>query len=120
MNAYTIANKLAAVLFSDNPDQLRRDVVEFGGITYLVISGTGDGCFAYNAADVEAWIDGRDEDTDEEVYQDFCDSLTANSSRELAVAVYLDCKQVICEEGTCYDALEEDELALLDIVREVI
>jgi len=116
MKAYRIADKLAAVLFPSNPDQLWREVVELAGHKYIVTDGTGDGCFAYDCKDIQRWLDNRTSDD----YQSFCDACCPEDSIELAVAVYLDCGKVIDEGGSCRPVLDDAAVGLLEIVRDVI
>jgi hypothetical protein len=103
---------------------------------YIITTGTGDGCFAYLATDVQKWIEDFEaredhdetdtyqgycdavnalEDHDEtDTYQDFCDSVNALEDHWLAVEVYRNLELVVCSPGLCTPILSDEDIWDLD------
>jgi hypothetical protein len=79
---------------------------EIDGNRYIVTTGTGDGCFAYDADDVESFLD--DLDGAEFDYNDFCQDVSPNADRDLAEALATHDVR-ICRGGSCTFVLNDAE-----------
>lgn len=81
---------------------------EIEGNRYIVTTGTGEGCFAYDADDVERFLDRLEESGKAFDYADFCSDVSPNADRDLAEALATHDVR-ICRGGSCMSVLENDE-----------
>lgn len=84
-----------------------RDIMHEGRL-YLVTAGTGEGVFAYAAADFDAGLDAA-EAVDTEQYGAFCDTCEPEESEDVARAVYAATGLQICAGGSCTRVVDFDD-----------
>ena len=103
MTSQTIAHRLAACLsFNEGVTATTEDI---DGVAYVLTRGTGEGCdFAYEADDVETWLDARD-DAEAGYSEDFANEVDCVDDAALALAL-LAMGYRIGRSGTCKDALD--------------
>lgn len=99
--------------------QVQAQEITVEGTRYVVTTGTGEiwygrtggeACFAYDAADVEAL-------PDVDSYQSFCDRISPEEDRRLAIALAATHELRLTAPGSCSPVLSDEEYAL---VREAI
>lgn len=81
---------------------------EVDGTQYIVTTGTGEGCFAYDAGKVERFLDRLEEGGKEFDYTEFCAAVSPDADRDLAVALAAHDVR-ICAAGVCAPVLTDDE-----------
>jgi hypothetical protein len=76
-----------------------------GDETYLVTTGTGEGCFAYHVDDVARFLVQCIESAD---YNDFCEAVSPVEDRDVALALAHDGVR-IDRGGSCMPVLTDSE-----------
>ncbi len=91
---------------------LGEDVIS--GVRYIVTSGTGEGCFAYEADDVDAFVDRWSlSDVKPDYADDFCSELTPISDRAFAISMAALHETRVHVGGTCARVLSDAEYSLI-------
>lgn len=86
METTTIADRLATCLDFDGV-AVTASMVDVDGVAYVLTQGTGEGVdFAYDADEVEAWLDER-EDAPADYSADFCNDVTPTDDVDVAFAL---------------------------------
>lgn len=98
-DTFRLARRLAKTLGFDGVQTIA-SAFSLDGTDYIITRGTGEGDFAYDASDVDGWLEhlGRERASYSE---DFCQALTPVADVELAWAVLQEEGFALCREGDC-------------------
>jgi hypothetical protein len=108
--AETIATAWHDRIWGDSPEG-GNDLIEYENTWYLVTTGTGDGCFAYDVEEVDEWLAHWEiirGSTEERPYQNFCDYAEPQTEPGLAALVRDEYDFWLCKPGICTPILDCD------------
>lgn len=93
--------------------ECRASIFTLDGHRYVVTTGTGEGYdFAYEPDDVGEIGDGWD-------YSTWCNGVQPVTDERVAIAYYMQTGRILGVGGSCVPVLSEDQIATLDIVRDL-